>query len=239
MAKRTIVCGQLIHIPCYGCEAFDGPNEGMRRLVRAWSRWVIGAWQGSNAQKVQALSGIDNLDEWFRKRKIRWAASMYGRHLPEMRLVAEKILQQRYEEHNVQFRWMKRQLDMAEQKPFTIRESNLEVVEEYFDVSRLDGAAAAAISRLAECSGMHAMVTDTEMVGVLLALEDGSRWITLDSQGAIQKLKQLYTQPARLWIEEQLQLANREGCAVMWVKGHAGVEGNEVADRRAKFRAYG
>ena len=33
MAQRTIVCGQLIPILCYGCEAFDEPNEEMRRLV--------------------------------------------------------------------------------------------------------------------------------------------------------------------------------------------------------------
>ena len=71
MAKRTIVYTQLILILCYGCKAFDEPNEEMRRLARAWSRWVIGAWQGSNVLKVEALSGIDNLDEWFRKRKIR------------------------------------------------------------------------------------------------------------------------------------------------------------------------
>ena len=130
MTERTIVCGQLIPILCYGYEGFNGPNEEMRRLVRAWSRWVIGAWQGSNAQKVEALSGIDNLDKWFRKCKIRWAASVYGRHRPELRLVAEKILQQRYEGHNVQVRWMKRQLDMAERKHFTIPKLNIEVVEE-------------------------------------------------------------------------------------------------------------
>ena len=34
MAKRTRVCRQLIPILCYGCEAFDEPNEEMRRLVR-------------------------------------------------------------------------------------------------------------------------------------------------------------------------------------------------------------
>ena len=125
MAKRTIVCGQLIPILCYGCEAFDRPNEEMRRLVRMWSRWVVGAWRGSNAQKIESLSGIDDLDEWFGKRRIRWAASVYGRHLPELRPIAEKILQQRYEGHNVQFRWMEHQLDMAERKPFVVRELNL------------------------------------------------------------------------------------------------------------------
>ena len=86
---------------------------------------------------------------------------------------------------------------------------------------------------------MHATVMDAEMVGVLLALQDGSRCVALDSQGAMQRLEHLYTQPARSWIEERLQLANTEGCEIMWVKGHAGVDGNEVADKSAKIRAYG
>ena len=62
---------------------------------------------------------------------------------------------------------------------------------------------------------MHATVTDAEMVEVLLALEDGSRRVTLDSQGAIRRLEQLHTQPARSWIEEQLQVANNEGCELI------------------------
>ena len=92
---------------------------------------------------------------------------------------------------------------------------NLEAVEEYSDGSKLDGAAAAATYRLAEYLEMHATVTDAELVGVLLALEDRSHSVALDSQGAIQKLKQLYTQTARSWIEEQLQVANNEGCELI------------------------
>ena len=86
---------------------------------------------------------------------------------------------------------------MAERKPFAIRDLNLEEVEEYSDGSRVDRAAAAAISRRAEYLGMHGKVTDAEMLGVLLVLEDGSRCVALDSQGALQRLEQLHTQAAR------------------------------------------
>ena len=191
--KRTIVCGQLIPILCYGCEAFDEPNEEMRRLARTWCRWVVGAWQGSSTSKVEALCGIDSLDEWFRKKRIRWAASVYGRHLPALRPIAEKILQKRYEGYNVQFKWMEQQLSMVERKPFTVQDLEIERVQEYSDGSRLEEAAAAATTKRAEYLGRHATVTDAEMLGVLIALEDGASCIALDSQGAIQRLEQLYT----------------------------------------------
>ena len=91
---------------------------------------------------------------------------MFRRHLTELRLITEKILQQRYEGHNVQFRWMEHQLNVAKRKPFIVRGLNLAVVEEYSDRSRLDGAAAAATTRRAEYLGMYATVTDAEMIGV-------------------------------------------------------------------------
>ena len=86
--------------------------------------------------------------------------------------------------------------------------------------------------------GLHATVTDAEMAGVLLALKEGHSRIALDSQAAILRMSQLYTQPARSWIELQLQKENKTGCSLMWVRGHAGNVGNEKADRRAKLRAY-
>ena len=92
---------------------------------------------------------------------------------------------------------MKGQLGMAEGKPFTIQDLNLVKVEEFWDGSRLDGVTAATTSRRAEYLGMHATVIDAEMLGVLLALEDGSCRIALDSQLAIKRLEQLYTQPPR------------------------------------------
>lgn len=188
---------------------------------------------------VRLECGESRNAEVFRKKKIRWAASVYGRHLPALRHIAEKILQHRYEGHNLQFIWMEEQIPMTECKPFAGEAYDEKRVEEFSDGSRLDEAAAAATTKQAMYLGLHATVMDAEMAGVLLAVRSRHLCVALDSQGAIQRLSQLYTQPARSWIELQLQKENKTGCTLMWVKGHAGTRGNEEADRRAKIKAYG
>ena len=104
--------------------------------------------------------------------------------------------------------------------------------------SRMEEAAAAGTTQQAMYLGLHATVNDAEMAGVLLALEKGHSCIALDSQAAIARMNQLYTEPARSWIELQLP-KNKARCSLMWVKGHAGNRGNEKADRMAKLKAYG
>ena len=93
--KKQIVCGQLLPILTYGSECHPKPTEQMVRLSREWSRWVVGAWRGSNAGKVEDLSGIDKLEGAMRRKKIRWAASVYGRALSALRPIAEKIPRRR------------------------------------------------------------------------------------------------------------------------------------------------
>ena len=134
---------------------------------------------------------------------------------------------------------MEEQVRRSNYKEFAIEEYDAERVDEHSDGSRLKEAAAAATTEQALYLGSHATVMDAEMAGVLLALKSGHSRIALDSQGAIQRISQLYTQPPRSWIELQLQKENKAGCSVMWIQGHAGTESNEKADRRAKIRAYG
>ena len=55
---------------------------------------------------------------------------------------------------------------------------------------------------------------DAELAGTLVALREGYAHIALDSQGAIQRMGQLYTEPPRSWIEFQLQKENKMGCNV-------------------------
>jgi len=109
-----------------------------------------------------------------------------------------------------------------------------EQVEEWTDGSRIDGRAAAATRTKAEYLGTMATVADTEELGVSLAWE-GCDVVALDSKGVVQRIQGLTHKQPRSWIEERLvaQMIERPR-ALMWVKGHDGVEGNELVDARAK-----
>jgi len=53
----------------------------------------------------EELTGIAELGRLMLCKRIRWAASVYGRHLPELRKIAEPILLEWVEE-DAELRWM-------------------------------------------------------------------------------------------------------------------------------------
>jgi len=52
------------------------------------------AYKGSNTNKVGELCKIAELAGLIESKRVRWVASVYGRHLPELLEVAEKIIRE-------------------------------------------------------------------------------------------------------------------------------------------------
>lgn len=93
-------------------------------------RWVIGAWRGSAAAKAAEISGIEDLQDVMNKKRIRWAASVYARHLPQLREIAQPILEEAFGTHSVEWQWMDEPVPM---------DQRLEIEEVEWCESKVDG----------------------------------------------------------------------------------------------------
>lgn len=68
-----------------------GPRE--TTLGKVWGN-------GSANRRVEDLLGVENLERAM-ERRIRWAASVYGRNLPILKLIAQQILDPLFETEEV------------------------------------------------------------------------------------------------------------------------------------------
>jgi len=119
-----------------------------------------------------------------------------------------------------------------------IEELDEDRVGEWTDGSKMNERAPGATRTMAQYLGTMATIADAEAMGVLLAWETCDA-VALDSQGVIQRIHGPTLLAPRSWIEKWLsrQMAERPR-VLMWVKGHNGVAGNEVADARTKEEVW-
>ena len=101
-----------------------------------------------------------------KRKRIRWAASIYGRAVEELRETAKHILAEHLEEETT-FRWPEGPKENIEQ--LEVREQYTEGGEGVFtDGRRLNGQTAAATITKATFLGRYATVMDSEMLAIAM-----------------------------------------------------------------------
>ena len=116
---------------------------------------------------------------------------MYGRHLPELRGIAEAIIREVIEEDS-ELRWVNG--DIPEGRYVSVEELDEDAVEKWLDGSRINGRAAAATRDAEGYLGTMATVADAEELGVSLAWEKCDV-VALDIQGVISWIQELMPTP--------------------------------------------
>ena len=186
------------------------------------------AYRGSRGERIEALIGIQQLDRQMVVKKVRWAASVYGRHILILRKRADEILAKLMDE-GVDLVWMG-----GETKHRTGVTVNEECEGgEFSDGSRTDGHTAAATTKKGLYLGQVATVIDAEMLGVAMRWEN-SKKVATDSQAAIRRILSLRLRHPKSWIEEiVVAMQNGKEKEIAWVKSHDGIPGTEYADLKA------
>lgn len=126
---------------------------------------------------------------------------MYGWHLPELREVAEAILQE-IGDADTEWQWMRGTPEG--EGNVAVKALDPAAVEEWSDGSRIDERAAGATRVKSLYLGSFPTVADAEEVGVMLAWEKCDV-VAPDSKGAIQRIWSLQFCAPRSWIEEELR----------------------------------
>ena len=229
--KAQIVVGQILPTLLYEAELHDTPWEEGQRLLREMRRWITGAYRGSSSERLQKITGIEGLEKQMLVKKVRWAASVYGRSIPILRKKEEEILK---EHTKGQRRWMSGEDGRITN--VTIGEDAAGAI--YSDSSRRGGHTAAATTKDTWYLGEMATVMDAEVLGIAMGWAKAKR-VATDSHGAIGRIEALRDSKPKSWIEELVvRVQKTEEKEVVWVKAHSGVPRNEYADFKAKEAAY-
>ena len=234
--KRKVVIGKLLSILTYGSELHTIQSGEGTRLATRMPRWVVMGYQGSSRRKLEQLTGIGQLEELTHRKGVRGVASVYARHEPQLLPRAKRILEEDLWTEPKMI-WMEgvetgRGTMTAQVSEDMIERQQRGEAIGYTDGSRMEGVAAGESAEGSFFLGTLATVMDAEMVGIAGAWEEGYDTVATDSRVAITRCVNITAGTHHGLMRKSSK--PRGKLNLIWVKGHAGEEGNEAADRKAK-----